>query len=152
MQLKGQELELAGPGIDGGDVNVKAMKGKMVLVIFWASNAQPFVQQVPKLIEITNKYRKYLTVVGVNMDTDEKLVDAFVEANHLEWLQIFSENRQMRGWNSPVAIQYGVNQLPTIWLLDPNGIVAETNLDASNLEAKIREVYGAFRAKQAPTK
>lgn len=152
LQLKGKELELSGPGIDGSDINVKSMKGKMVLVVFWSTNAQPFLQQVPKLVEITNKYRKYLTVVGVNMDVDEKVVDGFVEANHLEWLQIFSENRQMRGWSSPLAVYYGVNSLPTLWLLDSNGVVAETNLDSSNLEAKIREVYTASRPKQPAQK
>jgi hypothetical protein len=152
MQLKGQELKLAGPGIDGGDIDVKAMKGKMVLVVFWASNAQPFIQQIAKINEITTKYRKFVTVVGVNMDTEEKAVEGFVETYHLDWQQIFSPNRQQRGWNSPVAIHYGVNSLPTMWLLDPNGIVAETNLDASNLEAKIREVYEPFRTKNAPKK
>ena len=152
FQLKGQELDLAGPGIDGGDIDVKSHKGKMVLIVFWASDAQPFIQQVPKLVEITNKYRKYISVIGVNLDVDEKAVDAFVEANHLEWQQIFSPNRQQRGWNSPVAVHFGVNSLPTIWLVDPNGIVAETNLDASNLEARIREVYAPFRAKTAPAK
>ena len=152
MQLKGQELELNGPGIDGDDIDVKSMKGRMVLVVFWATTAQPFVQQTPKLAEITAKYKRYLTVVGVNLDTDEKAVDTFLETNHLEWRQIFSPNRQQRGWNSPLAIHYGVNALPTIWLLDPNGIVAETNLDASNLEAKIREVYEPFRPKKSAAK
>lgn len=152
LQLKGQELELAGPGIDGGDIDVKTMKGKMVLVVFWSSTAQPFVQQVAKITEITSKYRKYVTVVGVNLDTEEKAVEAFVEAHRLDWLQIFSPNRQQRGWNSPVAIHYGINAIPTMWLLDPNGIVAETNLDASNLEVKIREVYEPFRAKNVQKK
>ena len=47
-----------------------------------------------------------------------------------------------------MAAYYGVNMLPTLWLVDPNGIVAETNLDASNLEAKLREVYTPFLKKK----
>jgi len=149
LGLKGQELELSGPGIDGGDIDIKTMRGKMVLVIFWESNAQPFTQQVPKLIEITKKYKNYVTVIGVNLDTNEKSVDAFLEQNRLEWLQIFPENRQQRGWNSPLATHFGVITLPTMFLVDPKGVVAETNLDASNLEAKIREVYEPYRKKTA---
>jgi hypothetical protein len=152
LGLKGQELELAGPGIDGSEIDVRAMKGKMVLVVFWESNAQPFVQQLPKLTEITKRYKGYLTVVGVNLDTNEKSVDAFLEKHHLDWLQIFPENRQERGWNSPLAIRYGVNMLPTMFLLDPKGVVSETNLDASNLEAKIRETYEPYRKKTAASK
>ena len=144
MQLKGHELELSGPGIDGNDIDVKSCKGKMVLVVFWASNAQPFAQQLPKLLEVTKKYKKYCTVIGVSIDTDEKAVETFVENHHLDWQQIFFPSRSQRGWNSPIAAYYGVNALPTIWLLDPNGIVAETNLDASNLDAKLHEVYMPF--------
>ena len=148
LQLKGQELDLSGPGIDGNDIDVKACKGKMVLIVFWASNAQPFVQQLPKILEVTAKYKKYCTVIGVNIDTDEKAVEDFVENQHLDWQQIFFPSRAQRGWNSPIAAYYGVNLLPTMWLLDPNGIVAETNLDASNLEAKLREVYTPFLKKK----
>ena len=87
-------------------------------------------------------------MIGVNIDTDEKAVETFVENQHLDWQQIFFPGRAQRGWNSPIAAYYGVNMLPTIWLLDPNGIVAETNLDASNLEAKLREVYTPFLKKK----
>lgn len=149
LQLKGTELELAGPGIDGGQIDVKSMKGKMVLVVFWATNAQPFNQQLPKLLEVVHKYRKYVTVVGVNLDVEETAVDAFVEKNHLDWVQIFPENREQRGWSSPLAIEFGVNSLPTMFLTDPNGIVTETNLDSENLEVKIRETYEPFRKKTA---
>ena len=148
MQLKGHELDLSGPGIDGNDIVVKSMRGKMVLVVFWSSTAQPFIQQLPKILEVTAKYKKYCTVVGVNIDTDEKAVEAFVENHHIEWQQMFFPSRTQRGWNSPVAAYYGVNSLPTMWLLDPNGIVAETNLDATNLEAKLREVYTPFLKKK----
>ena len=75
-------------------------------------------------------------------------VETFVENQRLDWQQIFFPGRAQRGWNSPIASYYGVNMLPTIWLLDPNGIVAETNLDASNLEAKLREVYTPFLKKK----
>ena len=148
IQLKGHELDLSGPGIDGNDIVIKSMRGKMVLIVFWASNAQPFVQQLPKILEVTRKYKKSVTVVGVNIDTDEKAVETFIENQHLDWQQMFFPSRSQRGWNSPVAAYYGVNSLPTIWLLDPNGIVAETNLDASNLDAKLKEVGTPFFKKK----
>ena len=97
---------------------------------------------------MTAKYKKYCTVIGVNIDTDEKAVENFVENQRLDWQQIFFPGRAQRGWNSPIAAYYGVNTLPTMWVLDPNGIVAETSLDASNLEAKLREVYTPFLKKK----
>ena len=141
LQLKGQTLELAGPTIDGGEIDIESYRGKMVIVVFWATHAQPFVQQLPKLVATAKKYEKYSVVVGVNLDAGEPDVEAFIEKTGLTWPQIFSPNREQRGWSSPLAAHYGINNLPTIWLVDPNGVVAETAIDAENMEAKLREVY-----------
>jgi len=141
LQLKGKPLELAGPTIDGNDLDIETYRGKMVIVVFWATHAQPFVQQLPKLVATAKKYEKYAVVVGVNLDAEEPAVEAFLDKTGLTWPQIFSPNREQRGWNSPLAVHYGINNLPTIWLVDPNGVVAETAIDAENFEAKLREVY-----------
>lgn len=141
LQLKGKPLELAGPTIDGNDLDIETYRGKMVVVVFWATHAKPFVDQLSRLTATAKKYEKYAVVIGVNLDTEEPAVEAFVEKTGLTWPQIFSPNRVQRGWNSPLALYYGINNLPTIWLVDPNGIVAETAIDADNLEAKLREVY-----------
>lgn len=144
LQLKGKTLELVGPTMDGDDLNIESLRGKMVVVVFWATHARPFVEQLPKLTATMKKYEKYATVVGVNLDADESAVEAFLEKNALPWPQIFSPNRALRGWNSPLAVHYGINTLPTIWLVDPNGIVVDTAINAENLEPRLREVYLPF--------
>ena len=144
LQLKGKTLEFTGPTIDGGDLNISSYKGKMVVVIFWASHARPFIEQLPKLTATLKKYEKYAAVVGVNLDADEGAVETFVEETKLTWPQVFSPNRALRGWNSPLAVHYGINTLPTIWLVDPNGVVTDTTINAENLEPRLREVYLPF--------
>ena len=144
LHLKGKTLEFTGPTIDGGDLNIANYKGKMVVVIFWASHARPFVDQLPKLTATLKKYEKYAAVVGVNLDADEGAVEKFLEETKLTWPQVFSPNRALRGWNSPLAVLYGINTLPTIWLVDPNGVVADTAINAENLETRLREVYLPF--------
>lgn len=141
LQLKGKALELAGPTMDGGDVNIESYRGKMVVVIFWATHARPFVEQLPKLTATLKKYEKYAAVVGINLDADETAVEAFLEKSGLAWPQIFSPNRALRGWNAPHAVHYGINTLPTIWLVDPNGVVTDTAINSENLEPRLREVY-----------
>ena len=116
----------------------------MVIVVFWATHAKPFVDQLPKLAATAKKFEKYAVVIGVNLDAQEPEVESFIEKTGLAWPQIFSPNREQRGWNSPLAAHYGINNLPTIWLVDPNGIVAETSIHADNLETKLREVYTPF--------
>ena len=144
LQLKGTKLELTGPTMDGGEFNIEAFRGKMVVVVFWATHARPFVDQLPKLTATLKKYEKYAAVVGVNLDANEGAVESFLEQTSLTWPQIFSPNRALRGWNSPLAVHYGINNLPTIWLVDPNGIVVDTAIDAENLEPRLREVYLPF--------
>ena len=141
LQLKGKTLELSGPTMDGGEVDIETYRGKMVIVVFWATHAQPFVQQLPKLLATAKRFEKYAVVVGVNLDAEEPAVEAFLEKTGLAWPQIFSPNREQRGWSSPLAAHYGINNLPTMWLVDPNGVVAETVLDSENLESKLRDVY-----------
>ena len=144
LQLKGKSLELSGPTMDGDDLNVENYRGKMVVIVFWATHAKPFVQQLPKLTATLKKYEKYAVTVGVNLDADESAVEAFLEQTGITWPQIFSPNRALRGWNSPLAVHYGINNLPTIWLVDPNGVVTDTAIDAENLESRLREVYLPF--------
>jgi peroxiredoxin len=141
LQLKGTALELAGPTMDGGEINIEAHRGKMVVVIFWATHARPFVEQLPKLSATLKKYEKYAAVIGVNLDADETAVEAFLEKTGTNWPQIFSPNRSLRGWNAPHAVHFGINTLPTIWLVDPNGVVTDTVITSENLEARLREVY-----------
>ncbi|MBS0202125.1 MAG: redoxin domain-containing protein [Planctomycetes bacterium] len=144
FQLKGKTLELTGPTMDGDDLTIETYRGKMVIVVFWATHAKPFVQQLPKLTATMKKYEKYATTIGVNLDADEGMVESFLEQTGITWPQIFSPNRALRGWNSPLAVHYGINNLPTIWLVDPNGVVTDTAIDAENLESRLREVYLPF--------
>ncbi len=144
LQLKGKKLELSGPTIEGGDVNIESYKGKMVVIVFWATHARPFVDQLPKLTATLKTYEKYATVVGVNLDADETAVEKFLESSKLTWPQIFSSNRAQRGWSSPLAVHYGINTLPTIWLDDPNGVVTDTAINAENLGTRMHDVYLPF--------
>src|SRR5690606_22911310 len=61
LQLLGKPLQLAGPTIDGNYVNIDEHRGKVVLVVFWASNVIPFLEQLPQLTALCKKYEKYVT-------------------------------------------------------------------------------------------
>jgi hypothetical protein len=140
MNLKGQPLQLAGPTLDGNFVSIEDFKDKTVLVVFWASQAKPFLEELPILVELQKKYHKYVSVIGVCLDSDELQLDNFLAEQNLDWPQIFHSEPEKRGWNSPLAGYYGINRLPTIWIVDSSGIVAESEVAAADLEPKLREV------------
>ncbi|QDV31082.1 Thiol-disulfide oxidoreductase ResA [Planctopirus ephydatiae] len=140
IDLPGKSLELAGPALDGNFITMDEYRGKAVLVVFWSTASKPFRDQLPQLLEISKKYEKYCVTVGVNLDLEESAVDRFLEETGVSWPQIFHSERAKRGWNHPLATHYGINTLPTIWLIDPQGTVISTQVQPSTLEPELREV------------
>ncbi|MCH9654456.1 MAG: TlpA family protein disulfide reductase [Planctomycetes bacterium] len=139
LRLKGQPLQLAGETIEGGFVSIDDYKGSVVLVVFWATTAKPFIEQLPEIQSLSKKYRKYgFEIVGVNLDEDEPAIDAFQEKTSLDWRQIFYSARDKRGWNNPAAVYYGVRTVPTLMLVDHSGVTELVTSDAKKLEEPLR--------------
>jgi len=141
LKLQGQPLKLAGPTLDGGFVSVEKFKGKVVLVVFWGTQANAFVEQIPRLNQLREKYSRHeLEIVGVNLDEEEPSIDAFLEKHVLDWPQIFYSDREKRGWKNPTVIYYGIKNIPTAWLVDQEGIVIDTQVSFATVDAKLKSL------------
>ena len=139
LRLKGQPLQLAGETIEGGFVSIDDYKGSVVLVVFWATTAKPFIEQLPEIQSLSKKYRKYgFEIVGVNLDEEEPAIDAFQEKTSLDWRQIFYSSRDKRGWNNPADVYYGVRTVPMLMLVDHTGVTEIVTSDANKLEDPLR--------------
>ncbi|WP_339731812.1 TlpA disulfide reductase family protein [uncultured Gimesia sp.] len=139
LRLKGQPLHLAGETIEGGFVSIDDYKGSVVLVVFWATTAKPFIEQLPQIQTLSQKYRKYgFEIVGVNLDEEEPAIDAFQEKTSLDWRQIFYSSRDKRGWNNPAAVYYGVRSVPMLMLVDHTGVTEVVTSNAGELEEPLR--------------
>ncbi|MEZ6054803.1 MAG: TlpA disulfide reductase family protein [Planctomycetaceae bacterium] len=138
FSLVGQPLELAGPTIDGGYVSIDQYRGQAVLVVFWTSQSPQFRQDLEQLQEIEQQFgQQGLSVIGVNLDQDEGSIDDFLAEQALTWPQIFYSEPEKRGGRNPVARFYGVQTIPTYWLVDASGNVAAMPKDLSSLSAEI---------------
>jgi len=144
LQLPGQKLELAGPTMDGNFWDVEEQKTKGVVIVFWSTTVPASVELLSKLAPVAKKYQKYSTVVCVNLDTDELAVDNFLAEKGISWPQIFFAEADKRGWSSPIATHYGLQKVPALWLVDPEGVVVDTELDASNIEPKLHETLQKY--------
>ena len=143
LNLKGQPLQLAGPTLGGGYVNAADMTGKPLLVVFWTTQAQPFVKQLPKLHELLDQIdSQRLNVVSVNLDDDdnESAVETFLETNGLSWQTIFQTDADKRGWNNPVATHYGIQSVPLYWVISSKGNVVETSDNVQQIEPLLRKL------------
>jgi thiol-disulfide isomerase/thioredoxin len=139
--LPGRPLELAGQTLDGGFLDIKDYKGKVVLVTFWATDRKECRDTLPQLKQLGDRYRKFgFEIVGVNLDSEEPAVDEFLTESKIGWPQIFYANRGKRRWDNPIVKYYAVRGVPTLWLVDANGRVVETDADPKKLEPKVRSL------------
>ncbi len=141
LQLLGQPLQLAGPTMDGGFAAIDDYRGKVVLVVFWSTQAASFVSEADRLIATAKSFSEQdFAILAVNLDDNEAAVDAFLEQHPLDCPQIFHPEPERRGWENPVASYYGVRSVPVYWLVDRDGTVTETRLDVDDFESRVRQL------------
>jgi thiol-disulfide isomerase/thioredoxin len=116
------------------------LKGKVVLIDFWASWCGPCRRENPTVVALYNKYKsKGFEVFSVSLDQDrQKWIDAIAK-DGLVWPNHVSD---LRGWGNAAAQLYGVQSIPKTVLVDKNGIVTDHNLRGELLEKRLKEIFG----------
>jgi len=141
LDLVGKSVSIKGAGAQGETVDTAQFAGKPVLVVFWASwGGQSVRREIPDLVKLAEKYGpKGLQIVGVSLDTDKADLEAFQKEQKLDWPQIFEPGSM----ESRLAVEYGVGSLPTMFLIDAQGKVANRNLrTASEADRQIEKTLG----------
>jgi peroxiredoxin len=140
------KLELPGVGdvmaisftaTDGRKVDVAEMKGKVVLVDFWATWCGPCVAELPNVKKAFDAHHAAgFEVVGVSLDEDKDAMEAFVKKEKMEWPQAFDG----KGWKNELAEKFGIKSIPATFLIGKDGKVAATDLRGEALSAKVAEL------------
>ncbi|NLR80131.1 TlpA disulfide reductase family protein [Chitinophaga eiseniae] len=123
---------------EGKPFSLASLKGKYVLIDFWASWCVPCRAENPNVVKAYNKFKgKNFEIVGVSLDEKKEAWLKAIEKDGLLWTQV----SDLKGWKNAVAVEYGVGAVPQNFLIDPNGIIIAQNLRGEALEKKLSELF-----------
>jgi thiol-disulfide isomerase/thioredoxin len=136
--------ELKYPNPEGKEISLSSLKGKLVLVDFWASWCSPCRAENPNLVKTYREYKdknftagKGFTIYSVSLDRSKAGWVNAIKADGLEWTYHVSD---LKHWESKGAAKYGVNQIPSNFLIDANGKIIGKDLIGKELSKKLESL------------
>jgi thiol-disulfide isomerase/thioredoxin len=118
-------------------VSLKESLGRVTLIDFWASWCQPCRQENPNVVALYKAFHnKGLNIISVSLDEDAISWKEAIVKDKLTWTQV-SNLKEMK---DPIALQYGITQIPTTFLLDAKGKIVAIDLRGVDLNTKIKEL------------
>lgn len=142
--LENSSVGKRAPGItqfdlDGAPYSLSDLRGKYVLVEFWASWCPNCREENPSLVALYSEFKdKNFEILGVSFDKEYDAWKKAIEDDKLAWKHI----SDLQGWNSYASQLYGVRAIPQNILVDPEGIIVARNLHGAALRSKLVELLG----------
>lgn len=129
--------DFSAPDPNGKMVSLKQCMGKVTLIDFWASWCNPCRAENPNNVAMYNEFHaKGLNIIGVSLDKDAAKWKEAIAKDKLTWPQISN----LKYWDEPIRVTYGVESIPATFLLDANGTVVAKDLTGAALKAKVAEL------------
>lgn len=139
FELSKEPFDLAFTAIDGREVDLKELRGKVVLIDFWATWCGPCIAELPNVKQVYSDYHdKGFEIIGVSLDAErdrQKFID-LVAAENVTWPQRF----EGKAWKDPLVATYTISGIPAMFLLDQDGMLVSTNARGEKLESEVKRL------------
>ena len=130
-----EPLDLKFKAVDGTDVDLAKLRGKVVLVDFWATWCGPCRREIPNVVATYNQLHKSgFEIIGISLDQDKAQMLAFTKQAGMTWPQYFDG----KTWRNDISSRFGIEAIPAAWLVDKKGLVRSTEAHGDDLTAQVK--------------
>jgi thiol-disulfide isomerase/thioredoxin len=134
----GAPVDIHFTALDGREVDLAKLTGKVVLVEFWSTTCGPCIAEMPMVKAVYEKlHDRGFELVAVSLDDKESALRRFITEKELPWPQHFDG----KGWENQFAVRYGIFSIPTMWLVDKRGNLRDINA-RFDLERRVTLLLG----------
>ncbi len=129
--------EIALPSVAGDTLRLSSLKGKVVLLDFWASWCGPCRSSNKHLVKLYDKYHdKGFEILGVSLDNEPGKWKEAIRKDKIKWLQV----NEPYGWEGQTALAWNIYALPTSYLIDKSGTLLAMDLEEKELERALKHL------------
>ncbi len=143
LGLPGNEITIVGKTVDGETFDFTSLRGKVVLVDFWATWCGPCIREFPNMKKMYSAYKPHgFEIVGISLDDDHEKLMNFIVERDLPWVIMHNAiGEDADGWDDPNARYYGVSGIPTMIMVGRDGKVISTKARGPELEALLAKEF-----------
>lgn len=123
-ELKTKPVDLKFTALDGREVDLEKLRGKVVLIDFWATWCGPCRAEIPEVMKTYQKlHDQGFEVVGISLDNNKAKLESFVKEKGMPWPQYFDE----KDGGNAISTKFGIESIPTMWLVNKQGMLSSTD-------------------------